>query len=117
MPDPKPTPRVTNESACEAFAFVARCTAPSGPDLYPAIREVSKYLAEQRALSATRLPREGGAMKITHEQEAVELLRYQLRWSSLDWLAWGTKKRARQAARWIARELDSAPTRKKAKKR
>jgi hypothetical protein len=54
---------------------------------------------------------------VTHEQEAVELLRYQLRWSSLDWLAWGTKKRARQAARWIARELDSAPTRKRAKKR
>jgi hypothetical protein len=54
MTDPKPIPRVTNESACEAFAFVARCTAPSGPDLYPAIREVSKYLAEQRALSATR---------------------------------------------------------------
>jgi hypothetical protein len=57
------------------------------------------------------------AADASHEQEAVELLRYQLRWSSLDWLAWGTKKRARQADRWIARELDSAPTRKKAKKR
>ncbi len=53
--------------------------------------------------------------KLTHEQEAVELLRYQLRWASWDWLAWGTKKRARQADRWIARELEKPTVRRRGK--